>query len=141
VFWRNLYIFNVNKFSARQELTRVLQKSRNLYRVPKSNTCPYMSQLNPFDILLLPLKCLNNIRLSTSGIPDILFSSHFTFLCRNTACILSSPLACHVLHQFYPPYFNYPNIIWQREHLMKFLIVKYFSLSCYFIPLKPKYLP
>jgi hypothetical protein len=36
---------------------------------------------------------------------------------------LSSSPACHMLRQSNPPYFNHPNIIWQKERLIKLLIM------------------
>jgi hypothetical protein len=118
-----------------------LWKPKIRYRIHKSPPLdPISSQLNP----VRPIDpCFPKVQLNVI-LPPTPRSSQWSlpFGPPNQNPLNTSPLphACHMFCPLHPPWFNYPNNIWWRIQVMKFIIM-YFSSRSVFLPFRSKYLP
>ena len=71
-------------------------------------------------------------------LPSVFFPSHFS---TKTMCISLLPHTCHMHHPSLLPWCHHPNNTWCGVQIMKILSVEFSPVSCYLLPLKPKYLP
>ena len=60
---------------------------------------------------------------------------------QNLLCTSSQPHACNVPRPTDSSRLYRPNNIWRRVHAIKFLIKQSSPVLCYFVPLRPNYLP
>jgi len=56
-------------------------------------------------------------------------------------CTSLLPNTCYMCHPSHSPWFDHPNNIWWEVQIIKFLIMQCFTLPCYLVPHRPKYLP
>jgi hypothetical protein len=58
---------------------------------------------------------------------------------QNGKCITLLPHSCYMPYSSHPPWLDHSNYTWRRVQVMKLLVMQFSPISCYFIPLQPKY--
>ena len=66
------------------------------------------------------------------------WSLSLRFLHQNSVCISLFPHTCHITHS--SSLITHSNSIWSAVQIVKPLIMQFHPVSCYFLPLSPKYL-
>jgi len=127
-----------NRFSASQEIPRILWKPKAHYR-PGHRPYPKPDQSSP----CLPSRFLkihfNIILPSTPRISRWSLSLRFPH--QNPVYASPLPHTCYMPRLYRSSRFDHPNNIWWAVHIIKLLIVQFSPLPCYLVPLRPKYSP
>jgi hypothetical protein len=135
--------WEVNRFAASQEIHHILWNPKVHYRVHKST--PHVQILRQIDqdhtrtSHFLKIH-INIILSSTPGSSK--WSPSLRFPHQNPIFTSTSPL----LHTCYIPRasdsrFGHPNNIWWGAQIIKLLIMSFYPLYCYIVPLRLKYSP
>jgi len=134
--------WEANQYSASQEIPHFLWEPKVHYRIHKyPPPIPFLSQLDPVNTLTshFPNIHLNIILPSTPEFPK--WSLSLRFLHHKPLIHLSSPHTCYMPRPSNSSLFYYPKNIWWTVRIIKLLIMQFFPLPCYLVPLRPRYSP
>ena len=130
--------WEANRFSAGQEIPRILWNPKVHYRTHKYPTsAPILSHLDPVHIATSHfLKIHLNITLtSTPATPK--WSLSLRFLHLSPVCISSLPQTCYIPRPSHSSPFDHPNNIGWAVRIIKLFIMQFSPLPCYLVPHRP----
>jgi len=133
--------WEANSFTASQEIPRILRNPKVLYRI--HNSPPPVSILNQHDPVHARITLLENPFYYYPPIYALVFQViSFSQVSLPKPCMhSSSPHTCCMPRPSHSSRFDHPNSICWGMQTSLLLITQSSPLSCYLIPLKPKYLP
>ena len=131
-----------HRSSVSQEIPRTLCNTNVYYHIHKSPPPVHiLSQINPVQSPH-PTSWRSISILSSHlllGLPSGLFPSRFSH--QKPVCTSPLPHTCYMPRPSHFLRFCRPNSIWWGVQIIKFLIMQFSPLPCYFVPLRPKYSP
>jgi len=131
-----------NRFSASQEIPHILWDPKVYYHIHKyPPPVPILSQLDPAHTStshFLKLQ-LNIILPSAPGSPH--WSLSLSFPHQNPVHDSPHPHTCHMTCPSHSSWFYHSHNTERGVQIIKFLIMSFPPISCYLIPLRPKYSP
>jgi len=115
--------WDADRFSASQEIPRILWNPKVHYRVYKCPPpVPIRSQISPVHAPLIPLPWRSVLILSSHLRLRSMWSLSLRFHYQNPACTASVPHTCYMPHPSHSR-FDHPNNIWWGVQVIKLLIM------------------
>ena len=140
--------WQANSYSASQEIPHTLWDSKVHYHLHKSPPLVHiLSQAKPIQSSTVQSKPPSHILklhftiilLFTPKSSKVSLSHRFPH--QNSVSTSSLPITCHMPHLSHSSWFDYSHNIWWEVQIIKLVIMQFYPVSHYFLPLVPKRLP
>ena len=130
-----------NRFADSQEIPSILWKPKVHYRIHKCPPVPILSKLDPVQTPTSHFLKVHLYIILPSTPESSKWSVSFRFPHRNPAYYPPVHNTCYMPRPSHSSRFYHPNNTRWRVQIIKLLTVSFSPLSCYLVPLRPKYSP
>lgn len=83
---------------------------------------------------------MNPVNIFPSLRSILILSSYLHLDCQSGLITSAFLIVCYMPSSSHPPSFDHPIISWWGAQIMNLIIMQFSTVSCYFLPLRPKYI-